>query len=66
MYTLKEKKQLLVDLILLEYKLGYSITDRIGKPLSYFNFDAVSKLVTKLKSEYLKDNGYNFEGETVI
>ena len=66
MYTLKQKKQLLLDLIVLEYKLGYSIADRVGKPYSYYNYDAVSTFVNKLKAEYLKDNGYDFEGESVI
>ena len=66
MYTLKQKKKLLSDLFILEYKLGYSILDRIGKPYSYFNFDLVAVAVDRLKKEHIEVEGYEFEGEYIV
>ena len=52
MYTLKEKKYLLCRLVELYVLLGYSISELVGKPLSYYDFDKISANVDKYEKEY--------------
>lgn len=50
-YTLKQKYYLLASLIELRVFCGYSITDLIGKQLSYFDFDKITDSIVELEKE---------------
>jgi hypothetical protein len=50
-YTLRQKYYLLATLIEKRIYCGYSITDLIGKPLSYFDFDKISDSISKIQIE---------------
>ena len=47
-----EKKQLIAKVIEKLVLKGYDITPFIGKPLSYFDYEKVKKLLDKNKSKY--------------
>ena len=51
-----EKKQLLKEVIEKLVLNGYDIIDFIGKPLSYYDFEKVKKLLEE-DTFYKKDNG---------
>lgn len=52
MYTIKQKRYLLCRLIELYVQNGYSINDLIGRPLSYFDFSKVEKIVNELSPNF--------------
>ena len=52
----QDKIILLRTLIEIEINLGYDISNLIGKPLSYFNWDGVADLLQERMSEYKKNN----------
>ena len=43
----REKRLLLVQLIEKYVQSGYDISDLVGRPLSYFNWGAIQKLVNE-------------------
>jgi hypothetical protein len=49
----EEKIKLLVKLIETSVSLGYDISDLVGKPLSYFNFNKVATLI-KVREEEIE------------
>jgi hypothetical protein len=55
-YTLKQRYYLLASLIELRIYCGYSITDLIGKQLSYFDFDKITNSILELEKEREKIN----------
>ena len=50
-YTLKERKRILSEYIELLVKNGYDIKWLMGKPLTYYNFDGVKKVIKDLQKE---------------
>jgi len=50
-YSLKERKRILSEYIELLVKNGYDIKWLMGKPLTYYNFDGVKKVIKDLQKE---------------
>jgi len=48
----KEKKFLLMRFFTLHVNLGLNFTIYMGKPLSFYNFEAVKKEVEKMQIDY--------------
>ncbi|QHB40951.1 hypothetical protein HWC99_gp20 [Flavobacterium phage vB_FspS_tant8-1] len=46
-----EKRKLLVEMIELMIFCGYDITNHVGRPLSYFDFEKVQQFIEVLKKE---------------
>ena len=51
--TSHDKKRLLVELIETMVENGYDLTDHIGKPLSYYNYEAVEQRIVELKERHV-------------
>lgn len=49
-----QKKKMLVKLIELSVQAGHDITPLVGRPLSYFNWEAVEGAVAQLEAEVEK------------
>lgn len=48
---INDKKRLLVQLIELYIYCGYDISDLVGRPFAYFNYDAVINAIQGLTNE---------------
>jgi hypothetical protein len=51
-----EKKETLARFFELLTLCGYSITDYMGKPLSYYNFEGLTAAIDKLEEELNQQN----------
>lgn len=49
--TLKQRKEILSEYIELLVKNGYDIKPVMGKPLSYYNYDALKRVIKDLQEE---------------
>jgi hypothetical protein len=47
-----EKRKLLVKLVELMLYTGYDISDLMGRPLSYFDFEKIKVAIKKYQKEY--------------
>lgn len=51
-FTLKQKRFLLAEYIELLVRNGYDIKPLMGKPLSFFDYNALKRLIKTLYDEY--------------
>lgn len=54
------KRQMLIDAIILSYKTGNQTIDLVGHQLSYYNYDALFNLIKKLNYENIEQGGDDF------
>ena len=55
-----DKRLILRQLIEIEIQLGYDISDLIGRPLSYFDWDGVAQLLEERMKEYKENEGVDY------
>ena len=58
--TINERRKMLVDAILLSYKVGNNSTQLVGHPLSYYDFNKVFELIKELNEDNIEQGGDDF------
>lgn len=56
----KQKIRMILDSIILSYKVGNSSDFFIGKPLSHFDFEKVFNYIKELNQENIEQGGDDF------
>ena len=62
MYTSTEKKQMVHDLIVIEYSLGMVRLDRIARSYTRYDYDQLVKLLSKRRQEHFDKFKTEFKG----
>jgi len=57
----QEKKNLIAQLLEYYVRGGYDITEFIGKPLSYFDYEAIANRIEKFEEEIRKEEEEDYQ-----
>ena len=58
--TASDKRRMLIDAIILCYKVGEYNEALVGNPLSFYNFDKVFDYIVELNKENIEQGGDDF------